>query len=106
MGVSCSPQRFERHRSGALTLNICPAATLILLRDTADGPEVFMQRAPGAVFLGGADVFPGGALEASDADRSRQLQHALIMPESDRVAGVGHRRARGANHCGPQRAGL
>ncbi len=48
---------------------IRPAATLILLRDTDDGPEVFMQRrAPGAAFLGGAYVFPGGALEAADAD--------------------------------------
>jgi glyoxylase-like metal-dependent hydrolase (beta-lactamase superfamily II)/8-oxo-dGTP pyrophosphatase MutT (NUDIX family) len=46
-----------------------PAATLILLRDSAAGPEVLMlQRTKSAVFLGGAYVFPGGALDESDAD--------------------------------------
>ena len=46
-----------------------PAATVILLRDTAAGPEVFMlQRTRGAAFLPGAYVFPGGAIDASDGD--------------------------------------
>jgi 8-oxo-dGTP pyrophosphatase MutT (NUDIX family) len=56
-------------------LNIRSAATLILLRDTADGPELFMQRrALDAAFLGGTYVFPGGALEASDADQRVQAR--------------------------------
>jgi glyoxylase-like metal-dependent hydrolase (beta-lactamase superfamily II)/8-oxo-dGTP pyrophosphatase MutT (NUDIX family) len=46
-----------------------PAATLILLRDSASGPEVLMlQRTQSAVFLGGAYVFPGGSLDEADAD--------------------------------------
>jgi glyoxylase-like metal-dependent hydrolase (beta-lactamase superfamily II)/8-oxo-dGTP pyrophosphatase MutT (NUDIX family) len=46
-----------------------PAATLILLRDGASGPEALMlQRTQSAVFLGGAYVFPGGSLDESDAD--------------------------------------
>ncbi len=46
-----------------------PAATLILLRDGASGPEALMlQRAQSAAFLGGAYVFPGGSLDESDAD--------------------------------------
>jgi glyoxylase-like metal-dependent hydrolase (beta-lactamase superfamily II)/8-oxo-dGTP pyrophosphatase MutT (NUDIX family) len=46
-----------------------PAATLILLRDSAAGPEVLMlQRTQNAVFLGGAYVFPGGSLDTADAD--------------------------------------
>jgi glyoxylase-like metal-dependent hydrolase (beta-lactamase superfamily II)/8-oxo-dGTP pyrophosphatase MutT (NUDIX family) len=46
---------------------IRPAATLILLRDGADGLEVFMQqRTASAAFFGGAYVFPGGALDAED----------------------------------------
>jgi glyoxylase-like metal-dependent hydrolase (beta-lactamase superfamily II)/8-oxo-dGTP pyrophosphatase MutT (NUDIX family) len=46
-----------------------PAATLALLRDGPDGPEVLMlQRTKDAVFLGGAYVFPGGALDAADSD--------------------------------------
>jgi glyoxylase-like metal-dependent hydrolase (beta-lactamase superfamily II)/8-oxo-dGTP pyrophosphatase MutT (NUDIX family) len=46
-----------------------PAATLILLRAGAPGPEVLMlQRTKSAVFLGGAYVFPGGSLDSADAD--------------------------------------
>jgi glyoxylase-like metal-dependent hydrolase (beta-lactamase superfamily II)/8-oxo-dGTP pyrophosphatase MutT (NUDIX family) len=46
-----------------------PAATLALLRDAPGGPEVLMlQRTPSAVFLGGAYVFPGGALDTADTD--------------------------------------
>jgi glyoxylase-like metal-dependent hydrolase (beta-lactamase superfamily II)/8-oxo-dGTP pyrophosphatase MutT (NUDIX family) len=46
-----------------------PSATLVLLRPGLQGAEVLMlQRARNAVFLGGAYVFPGGALEPQDAD--------------------------------------
>ena len=46
-----------------------PAATLMLLRTGARGLEVLMlQRTQNAAFLGGAYVFPGGSLDASDAD--------------------------------------
>jgi glyoxylase-like metal-dependent hydrolase (beta-lactamase superfamily II)/8-oxo-dGTP pyrophosphatase MutT (NUDIX family) len=46
-----------------------PAATLILLRPGAQGPEVLMiQRTHSAAFLGGAYVFPGGAIDALDSD--------------------------------------
>ena len=45
------------------------AATVMLLRDGADGPEVFMVRRHGlSDVLGGAYVFPGGKLDDADAD--------------------------------------
>ena len=45
-----------------------PAATLLLMREAAGAPEVFMlQRTSKAAFLPGAFVFPGGALDADDA---------------------------------------
>ena len=46
------------------------AATVILLRDRTDGPyEVFlMRRHRNQAFMGGAFVFPGGHLDAADAD--------------------------------------
>jgi glyoxylase-like metal-dependent hydrolase (beta-lactamase superfamily II)/8-oxo-dGTP pyrophosphatase MutT (NUDIX family) len=48
-----------------------PAATLILLRE---GMEVLMlQRTQNAAFLGGAYVFPGGSLDAQDANMQRVL---------------------------------
>lgn len=51
-----------------------PAATLILLRDSAEGPEVLMmQRAKASAFLGGAYVYPGGALDPADSDSKRIL---------------------------------
>ena len=46
-----------------------PAATLILARDGAAGPEIFlMQRTLKANFVAGAYVFPGGAVDPGDAD--------------------------------------
>jgi 8-oxo-dGTP pyrophosphatase MutT (NUDIX family) len=41
-----------------------PAASLILLRDGPDGPEVLLvERNPAQRFMGGAWVFPGGAVD-------------------------------------------
>jgi 8-oxo-dGTP pyrophosphatase MutT (NUDIX family) len=45
------------------------AATVLALRDTDGGIEVFMvRRASRMGFLGGAHVFPGGALDAKDSE--------------------------------------
>lgn len=47
------------------------AATVMLLRDTADGVEVFLQhRVSGMPFAGGMTVFPGGGVDKRDADTS------------------------------------
>lgn len=44
-----------------------PAASAIVLRDASAGPEVLLvQRNPEARFMGGAWVFPGGAVHADD----------------------------------------
>jgi 8-oxo-dGTP pyrophosphatase MutT (NUDIX family) len=44
------------------------AASLILLRDGVDGPEVLLlQRHPGSRFSPGAFAFPGGRVEPADA---------------------------------------
>src|SRR5690242_4866907 len=49
------------------------AATVMLLRDTEDGIEVFMlRRTLRAEFVGGAYVFPGGAVD--EADRHADLE--------------------------------
>ncbi len=45
-----------------------PAATVLLLRDGAGGVEVLMtRRSPTASFAPGAYVFPGGGIDAADA---------------------------------------
>jgi 8-oxo-dGTP pyrophosphatase MutT (NUDIX family) len=44
-----------------------PASTVVVLRDCATGPEVFMvRRHERTVFMGGAYVFPGGRVDAVD----------------------------------------
>lgn len=46
-----------------------PAATLIVVRDRASGPELLMvERAEGMAFAAGALVFPGGRIDKSDTD--------------------------------------
>ena len=45
------------------------AATVVLVRDTADGPEVFLQRrVQQMAFAGGVTVFPGGGVDPRDAE--------------------------------------
>jgi len=52
-----------------MTVPVRPASTVVLLRDGIDGLEVFLVRRHDAVaFMGGAHVFPGGRVEASDRD--------------------------------------
>jgi 8-oxo-dGTP pyrophosphatase MutT (NUDIX family) len=61
------------------------AASLILLRDSPDGPEVLLvQRNPEQRFMGGAWVFPGGAHHAGeDADHA-----ATAIRELEEEAGI------------------
>ena len=47
------------------------AASIIVLRDSPGGPEVLLvKRNPEQRFMGGAWVFPGGAVHGEDADHS------------------------------------
>ena len=69
---------------------IRPACTVVLLRDAPGGPEVLMlRRNASAVFLGGAYVFPGGALDADDAaPRSLSRVAGLGAAEADARMGL------------------
>jgi 8-oxo-dGTP pyrophosphatase MutT (NUDIX family) len=60
------------------------AASLILLRESADGAEVLLvQRNPEQRFMGGAWVFPGGAIDADEADPA-----ATAARELEEEAGI------------------
>jgi len=53
------------------------AATVMLLRDSPDGVEVFMMRRHlNAAFVGGFYVFPGGAVDP--ADRAQEVEASCI----------------------------
>ena len=61
-----------------------PASTVVLMRDSEDGPEVFMvRRHEGTAFMGGAHVFPGGRVDAGDVaaardDEELSFRHAAV----------------------------
>jgi 8-oxo-dGTP pyrophosphatase MutT (NUDIX family) len=60
------PPSGEEFNPGEIT-EARQAASLILLRDSQDGPEVLLvQRNPEQRFMGGAWVFPGGANQSGD----------------------------------------
>src|SRR3954452_1995244 len=66
------------------------AASLILLRDGSEGPEVLLvQRNPEQRFMGGAWVFAGGALGKADVDEldpaSRELTEEAGIELSEDV---------------------
>jgi 8-oxo-dGTP pyrophosphatase MutT (NUDIX family) len=51
------------------------AASVIVLRDSHEGPEVLLvQRNPGARFMGGAWVFPGGAVHGDESPAEAGLR--------------------------------
>ena len=55
-----------------------PAASMILLRDGDGGPEVLLvERNPEQRFMGGAWVFPGGAVHDDDGDHARTARREL-----------------------------
>ena len=65
-----------------------PAATLILLRDASEGPEIFMlKRSPSAAFVANAYVFPGGSLDSAD-HKALDRVRGLTETEANRRLGV------------------
>src|SRR4051795_2123448 len=68
------------------------AASIVVLRDTDAGPEVLLvQRNPEQKFMGGAWVFPGGAVHDDDAHHAaagvRELEEeaGIRMPDAAAV---------------------
>ncbi|MEO7160142.1 MAG: NUDIX hydrolase [Polaromonas sp.] len=80
-----------------VTTPVRPAATVVLLRDAPAGLEVFLMKRHGlSDVLGGAYVFPGGKVDAADAeldiahlDQPLQALHAGLNEAdiSERTAG-------------------
>ena len=67
---------------------IKPAATVMLLRDTDAGIEVFMlRRTAAAAFAGGMYVFPGGRVDPNDGEGDAAFVVAAIR-ECFEEAGV------------------
>jgi 8-oxo-dGTP pyrophosphatase MutT (NUDIX family) len=66
------------------------AASVIVMRDSGTGPEVLLvQRNPASRFMGGAWVFPGGAVHESDGDpavtavRETEEEAGLVLEDAE-----------------------
>ncbi|MDQ3772760.1 MAG: MBL fold metallo-hydrolase [Actinomycetota bacterium] len=60
-----------------------PAATLVILRDSDAGPQVLLTVRPKTLrFMGGAVVFPGGAVETADLDPRWEQASVLTRREA------------------------
>ncbi len=57
-------------------LELISAATVLLLRDTTEGPEVLMLRRNSKIAFGGAWVFPGGRVDPHEIDPADDLGSA------------------------------
>jgi 8-oxo-dGTP pyrophosphatase MutT (NUDIX family) len=65
-----------------------PAATVILMRGGQDALEVLLvKRTPAAKFMGGAWVFPGGAVDRSEGSGDGALRAAALR-ELEEEAGI------------------
>lgn len=70
-------------------MEIRDASTVLLLRDGDDGLEVFMvRRHLNSDFVGGAYVFPGGAVDPEDASDLSALVDGLSAERADEILGV------------------
>jgi len=72
-----------------------PASTVVVMRDGARAPDIFMvRRHERTAFMGGAQVFPGGRVDAHDADGDDTwcdgVDHAVKqlpgMPRAEAIA--------------------
>src|SRR3954469_14380919 len=65
------------------------AATVIVARGGADTLEVLLvQRNPGQRFMGGAWVFPGGAVDAGESGEGDRAHRLAGVREVEEEAGV------------------
>jgi glyoxylase-like metal-dependent hydrolase (beta-lactamase superfamily II)/8-oxo-dGTP pyrophosphatase MutT (NUDIX family) len=65
-----------------------PAATVVVLRPTANGPEVLLTHRPASMaFAAGMHVFPGGRVDAADA--GPELAARSVVGSAEAAARVG-----------------
>ena len=79
-----------------IVANPRPASTVVVLRDTPRGPEVFLvRRHESTAFMGGAHVFPGGRVDTADRDGGPSWcdgvdYAATQLPDIDRVEAIAY----------------
>jgi 8-oxo-dGTP pyrophosphatase MutT (NUDIX family) len=94
--IDRAPHHGEELNTGEVT-KARVAASVIVLRDSPGGPEVLLvQRNPAQRFMGGAWVFPGGAVHEEDGSPEeagrRELEEEATLPLADTSGFVGFSR--------------
>ena len=78
-----------------ITTPVRDAASIVLLRDHADGLQVFLMKRHGlSDVLGGAYVFPGGKVDEADAQLDAADGEVLLARNRLGVSFVSHTRLR------------
>lgn len=76
------------------------AATLVILRDAPAGLEVFVTLRPRSLrFMGGATVFPGGAVSRADLDPRWESASTMDRTAATEASGESHEAALGYYVC-------
>ena len=66
-----------------------PASTVLVLRDSPSGPEVFMvRRHEGTAFMAGAHVFPGGRVDDGDREAADEAWCDGVEHAASQLPGV------------------
>ena len=86
---------FVCYQIGLLMSEIFPAATVVLIRDAADGgglEVLLLRRSKDVKFAGGAWVFPGGRIDAEDygerLEDITQAAYTAAVRETKEEAGL------------------
>ena len=77
-----------------------PAATLVLMRESSSGPQVLLTRRPKEMrFMGGATVFPGGAVAPADRNPAWEKASVLDRRQASELLGIDEGHALGTFVC-------
>ena len=66
-------EKWRQQFSDGSEAQAVPAATVVVLRDSSDGPEALMLHRNPCLTFGGMWVFPGGRIDAGDYDSTGEL---------------------------------
>ena len=80
-----------------------PAATVVVLRDGADGPETLMLRKNSKIAFGGMWVFPGGKVDEADWEGADDAVAAAANASRWWAAGSGNNRRSPGGMVGSRR---
>ena len=82
-----APEPGQEFHNGGPPAPVRLASTVILMRGGSESLEVLLvQRNPGARFMGGAWVFPGGAVDSDEGSGDEALRHAAVREVLEEAA--------------------